>query len=152
MNSSLLAIRAIASEFANRIYKPVGIIVAIASLLLIVVMIWLITVSAWWWLLAVPVFVLVIIALLLITAAGIVIRLVSPKPTKAQKAQVSNFVDKLQRLSEITATPKAFILFRSIKDVISPSKYGYVQSIVTDSTSLQRDFKEILVSFNRKQL
>lgn len=152
MNSSLLAIRAIASEFANRIYRPIGIIVAIVSFLLIVIMIWLVTVSAWWWLLAVPIFVLILVAMLLVTAAGVIIRVVSPKPTKTQKAQVSQFVDKLQRLSEITATPKAFILFRSIKDAVSPSRNGYVQSIVTDSTSLQKDFKEILASFARKQL
>jgi len=152
MNSSLLAIRAIASEFANRIYKPFGLIVAIVSLILIVIMIWLITMSAWWLLLAIPVFMLIIVAILLLTIAGVVIRLVSPKPTKIQKKQVSDFVDKLQRLSEVTATPKIFLLFRSIKDAVSPSKTGYVQSVITDSTSLQKDFKEILASFSRKQL
>ena len=149
MNASLLAIRAIATELAYRVFKPLVIIVAIASVILIALMVWLITMSAWWLLLAVPVFIGIAVVSLLLLFSGIIIRIVSPRPTSEQKKKVAAFVDKIQRLSEVTQTPKVFLLFRAIQDVMVPSRNGFVQSMITDTTSLGGDFKDLLATFSR---
>jgi len=149
MNSSLLAIRAIAAEFAHRIFVPVVITIGIISVVLIVVMVWLLTISAWWLLLAIPLFVVIFVGGLVLAIVGIGIRFVNPGTTKAQKKTVSSFVDKIQRLSDVTQTPKIILLFRAIRDVARPSKGGFVQSVITDSTSLQKDFRDVIDSFSR---
>lgn len=150
LSPSLLAIRAIAAELANRIFKPVAIITALSSFIVISLMVWAISVSAWWWLLAAPLFMGMIVVAVLLVLTGVVIRLVSPRPTRSQKKRVSDFVDKVQRLSEVTQTPKLFILFRAIKDIVAPSKTGYVQGMISDTKSLGNDFKEVLSTFSER--
>ncbi|MES2630510.1 MAG: hypothetical protein V4611_00970 [Patescibacteria group bacterium] len=150
MNPSLLAIRAIATELSYRIYQPIVIGVSILTVVLIGLMIWLITLSTWWILLAVPVFLAIIVVAILLVLAGLAIRVVSPRPTKNQKKEVAIFVDKIQRLSEVTQTPKFLLLFRTLKDVVVPTRYGYVQSVITETVSLKRDFATLTDAFYLK--
>lgn len=147
MQQSFLAIRAIATTFALRIYKPVVISAGIASLLAVLLIIWLLTISAWWWLLAVPVFGLVLIAATVLIIVGIVLSMISPNVSKLQRKSISQFIDHIQELSEITATPKFILLFRILKDAASPQKTAYIESVISGVGSLRKEFNDIVKSF-----
>jgi len=147
MNRSLLVIRAIAVEFAKRIYSPIAIIFSVAVVVLIGLLAWLTTISAWWWIFLILVIIGTVIGIVVLVVVGLILRFVKPDMTKAQNKMVGTFVDKLQRLSEITQTPKILLLFRAVKDIASPSKNGFIQSVATDTTSLKKDFQDLLNSF-----
>jgi hypothetical protein len=149
MNETILAVRAVASEFGRRIYKPVAIGYGIVASVIVGILIWLLTMSAWWLLLAVPLFIITIAATILMIIAGIIIKSVSPTQTKQQRADVSGFVDGLQRLSEVTQTPKFILLFRIVKDVVMPTQKSFIQSVMADSVSVKADFQSLIRSFKK---
>ncbi|MBC7459531.1 hypothetical protein H7200_02340 [Candidatus Saccharibacteria bacterium] len=149
MNETILTVRAVASEFARRLYQPVVIGLSVSMVAVIAILIWLLTMSAWWLLLALPLFILFIAMSILIIISGIVIRSVSPLQTKHQRTSVSLFVDQLQRISEVTQTPKFILLFRVVKDVIVPAKTSFIQSVITDSASVRADFQSLVRSFKK---
>lgn len=143
MQSTVRVVRAIAALFAWRIYLPITIFIGIMAFVLVVVMVWLVMIDPLWWFVAVPTFLLLFVALTVVTVAGIIIRLIAPNQTKTQKAKVGEFVDKIQRLSEVTVTPKFVLLFRTLKDVVAPSKQGFIEGVVGDTASLKKDFQEL---------
>ena len=149
MNETILTVRAVASEFARRLYRPVAIGFSVSAVVVIAILIWLLTMSAWWLLLALPLFILFIATSILIIISGIIIRSVSPPQTKHQRTSVSLFVDQLQRISEVTQTPKFILLFRAVKDVIVPAKTSFIQSVITDSVSVKADFQSLVRSFKK---
>jgi len=150
MNSSIVAIRAIATEFAYRIFKPIVITTLVVGVLLIALMIWLIVMNGWWWLLAIPVFFGVLVGAALLVIVGIILRVVAPHQTKSQKQKISAFVDKLQRLSEITQTPKVVLLIRAVRDVVAPQKEGFIKNVISDTASLKKDFKDLSTIFSSR--
>ena len=147
MNKSFLAIRASASEYGRRLFTPIAIFVGIMAFLLIVLMIWLVVLDPWWLLLAIPVFLLVAVAIAVMTVLGLVIWMVSPVKTKEQKMQVGAFVEKFQYLSEVTMTPKFLLFFRLVKDVVMPTKEGFVKTVASHSTTILKDFNELANTF-----
>lgn len=148
MKQSFTAIRAIATTFARRIYIPVVISVALIALFFLVLVIWLLTISAWWWFLAIPIFSLVIVATTVLIIAGVLIKVIGPKTTKAQRTEIGMFIDHVQELAEITATPKFILLFRVIKDALSPQKTAYIESVISGVGSLRSEYQSILRSFS----
>jgi len=149
MKNSVAVIRAIGTEFAKRMYVPAAVIIAIIDVVLLGLMVWLLTVSAWWLLLAIPVFVLVIVSIVLLVIAQLIIQTITPVQTKSQKKDVKLFVDKLQNLSEIVQTPKPILLFRIVRDVVSPKQGGFIQSTSSDTLSLKKDFQALQRSFDQ---
>ena len=147
MNPYLQTVRAIAREFLFRIYKPIVITVAIVSAIVLGFSIWLTSFSAWWVILVAIVALLVILAAIVLVIGWLVLKFIAPLQSKDQKRQVSSFVDKIQRLAEVTATPKFVLLFRLVKDIIEPSKEGFVASIGNDAISLKRDFNALRDTF-----
>ena len=147
MNTSLTVIRAVAGEIANRVCIPVFITVLIASVVLIALTVWLATVNLWWLLLVIPVLIAILIAATLLIIVKIILATVIPTQTKSQQKEVKKFTDKILSLSELTQTPKFVILFRVAKDVISPKKTGYVESVVSGATTLRSDFNALRRSF-----
>lgn len=143
MQPTVKAVRAIATLFARRIFLPVAITAGVIAVILIVAMVWLITIDLWWLLLAIPVFLLILAALIVGTIVWVIIQLVTPKQTKTQRVHVASFVDKMQRVSEIVATPKFILLFRTIKDIVVPSKAAFVKDVATDTLSLKKDFQAL---------
>jgi len=147
MSPYLQAIRAIAREFLVRILKPIFIIAIIVSVCVLALSIWLTTFSGLWWILVT----ILIIAIILVTVVSIVawgiLNLIAPRQSKAQAQQVRAFVDKLQRIADVTATPKIVLLFRLLKDGFAPSKQGFVVSMSQDVTSLKRDFTTLKDTF-----
>lgn len=104
---------------------------------------WLTTLDVWWWLLFVPIVIGASIALGLLAVSKLLINYVAPTQTKTQKQAVRRFVDKLQRLAEVTGTPKTVMFFRIVRSVAAPRSNTYLHSLSTDTVSLQRDFAQL---------
>lgn len=144
------AIRAISIEFAQRIYVPV---VCIAASVLVVVtglLIWFVTMSGWWWLLLAPVIMISIVFIFVAVISGVILKYLNPAQTKEQRRLVKDFVDTIQKTSEAVQLPKFVILFRLIKDVISPGKSSYVRELSSNASSLKTGLGQIVASFSSK--
>ena len=148
MKPSIQTIRTLAAEFFKRLYKPVAIIAAIVAVVLLAVSIWLTTLSGWWWILVVLLVFLSIVATVAFVIVWIVIKAVAPLQTKDQRKQAKALVDKMQGIAEVTSTPTPILLFRLAKDVIAPSKDGFIASI-GNATSLAKDVSALRDSFKQ---
>jgi c-di-AMP phosphodiesterase-like protein len=147
MKHSFLAVRAIATEFTHRIYTPVLITAIVVALIAVVLLVWLVSISAWWWLLAIPMFFIILVAGALLVLAKVVIKMVSPEMTVYQRTSVETFVDHLQELAEITQTPKAILLYRLVKDAVSPKKTAYIESVIANASGVKAEYTAIANSF-----
>lgn len=148
MKHSFLAIRAIAAELTHRLYKPVVITAAIVSVVFIILMIWLLTISAWWLLLAIPGFILILVVTAFLILAAIVIKTVAPKTSPEQQTEIRSFVDHIQEVSEFTQTPKGILLYKIVKDAVSPQKTAYIESIISGVGRLKGEYQSIVTSFS----
>jgi len=147
MTPYLQVVRSIAREFFVRLYKPLVVTVAIIAAIALGFSIWLVSFSTWWLILLGIVALLVILAAIILVIGWIILKFIAPVQTKNQKQQVRSFVDKIQRIAEVTATPKVVLLFRLAKDLVAPSEQGFVTSIGQDTVSLRRDFNTLRDSF-----
>ncbi len=148
MKSSLLAIRSIGTEFANRLFYPVVIAGAIAAAVLVALGFWLTTFSSWWWLLFIPIVMAICIGLAVFVIIKLVIHSITPPQTKQQKQAAKQFVDKLQTIAEVTQTPKFILLFRIVRDIAAPRDNGFIGDLTSTTSSLKSDFVKIKNSFN----
>ncbi len=148
MKSSLLAIRSIGAEFANRVFYPVLIVGIVIASLLVALIVWLATLSDWWLLLAIPIVMVICVGAGLLGIVKLVIRYVTPPLSSLQKKAVKQFVDKLQGVAETVGTPKFILLFRIIQDIAAPRENGFIGTISSDTSSLRGDFKELKRMFD----
>jgi hypothetical protein len=147
MRPSILAIRSIGAEFANRIYFVVAIIISIASVGLLGLSIWLTTLSDWWWLLVIILIIVISVVVGILVIVKLIIRSVRPTQSHLQKKQTKAFVDKLQRLSEVAQTPKFILLFQIVRDIAAPRENGFIASISNDTNSLKHEFVALVQTF-----
>lgn len=147
MTPLVLAIRAIATEFAQRVYKVVLIIAAAIIIVLVGLSVWLVNVSAWWWILVVILIAWILLGIIVLTVAGVIINATKPMQTKTQKKLVKTFVDKLQSVSDVLQTPRFMLLFRLVKTSLNPQRYNVIESLTEHTVGLQRDLDEIIRSF-----
>jgi len=143
-------IRAISAEFLKRKLSGLAIPGFVLSIVLLAGALWLTTVSAWWWLLAAPIIIMVIIFMALFFILRFLLRAYRPPMDKTQTANVSQFVDKLERVSEQFQTPVFVIIFRVVRDLVRPRGKSYVRSITEDSTTLHADFLALAAKFTDK--
>lgn len=143
----ILAVRAIGSEFASRLYRPVIWTGIITFIVLISIMIWLVNINGWWWLAFTPVILAALLFAFLSATVGFVLSLLKPRQTAEQRLKVTAFVDALQMSAEVASTPRFFILFRLVKDVVRPSEHSYVKELSTNATTLRTGLQEIIKSF-----
>lgn len=146
----ILAVRAIATEFANRIYLPVVVIAGSILFVLLILFIWLVTLSGWWWFGLVPVIFVSIIFTILATITGFLIYLLKPSQSKTQKRKVKSFVDGIQKSAEAVQTPKFLLLIRLIKDVVMPGSRSYVRELASTATDMKADLQDIIDSFKNQ--
>lgn len=147
MTPLVLAIRAIATEFARRVFKVALIIAGIIIASLIGLCVWLVTISAWWWILAVIVIAWVLVAIITFTIVGVIISVTRPLQTKTQKKLVKRFVDKLQSASEVLQMTRFTLLFRLVRTSLNPQRYNIIENLTDHTVGLQRDLDEIVRSF-----
>ena len=148
MKPSIQTIRTLAAEFFKRLYKPVAIIASIVAVILLALSIWLTTLSAWWWILVVLLTFLIIVATVALILVWIVIKAVAPLQSKDQKKQAKALVDKMQGIAEVTTTPTPILIFQLAKDILMPSKDGFIASI-GNATSLTKDISALRDSFKQ---
>lgn len=149
MKASLLAIRSIGTEFANRLFYPVIMAGAIAAGILVAITFWLTTLSSWWWLLFIPVVMAICIGLAVFVIVKLVVRSITPPQTRQQKQAAKQFVDKIQTIAEATQTPKVVLLFRIVRDIAAPRESGFIGNLTSTTSSLKSDFAEHARTFNQ---
>lgn len=149
MQPSITVIRAVGATFANRVFVPVLITSASLVICVVALVVWLTTLSQWWWLLGIPVVMGICILGAVLMVTKLVINTVTPPQTKQQKKAVASFVDKLQRLSEATQTPKFVLLFRIVRDIAAPRDKGYIGELAHDTLSLKKEYSDLVALFSR---
>lgn len=150
MQPTILAIRAIGSEFARRMFYPVVITSGIAAVVLIGGAIWLMTLSAWWGLLLFALVSALCIGIAVATVVFLTIRTVTPAQNPVQKKAVKAFVGKLQLLSETVGTPKFILLFRIVKDVAAPRADGFIGTLTGTSATIKKDYTALVKLFDTR--
>ena len=140
MQATITTIRAIGAEFAKRILLPLIIMGAILVVILLALGGWLTTQSAWWWILEVIFIFGALLFTLLVVVVSVLLRVLAPALSRAEKKSVRSYVDKLQRVSENVGTPQVVIVYRVVRDTIRPSHDGFIESISRDSKTLAPDF------------
>jgi len=151
MKPSIQVIRAVGAQFANRVFVPVLIISTSLVVCIVALVAWLTTLSQWWWLLGVPVVMGICVLAGVLAITKLVINTVTPSQTKQQKKAIGLFVDKIQRLSETTQTPKFVLLFRIVRDIAAATEKGYIGELARDTLSLKRDYTELIRQFSDKK-
>lgn len=147
MKPTIQATRSVAAEFANRLFLPVLLIGGIGSAVFLAGSIYLVTLSAWWTVLLVLVSIIVAFLAGVLTISWFFIRMVSPDQNKTQKKMTKEFVDKLQRVAEVAATPKFVLFFQVMRDVVNPRQDGFIITASSDASSLKSDFSNLRDSF-----
>ena len=100
--------------------------------------------SPWWWLLLIP----ALLLLAAFVAVRFIVRLVisrihAEQLTKPQTEALDGFVDKIQALLEARATPPWVFALICIKDLLLHRDVTTIKSIISSTTHLQRDYKEL---------
>lgn len=149
MKPTVLAIRAIGAEFANRIYVIVAGIAIVALVSSLGLAIWLTTLSDWWWLLVMALIIVSSVAIGVLVVVKLVIRSVTPAQNTHQRTLVKAFVDKLQRLSDTVQTPKHILLFQVVRDIAAPRDNGFIATLSSETTSLRHDFIALSQTFKQ---
>lgn len=144
----VLAIRAVAAEFAQRIFLPVVLITGGVIIVLLGVTIWLTTLSGWWWFLLAPLIVVTVLTIFATVISWTALRVLTPPQTKDQQKQIRAFVDDLQETSEAIQTPMFILLFRVVKDVLFPGKESYIGKLSSTALSLKSSLQAIITSFS----
>lgn len=70
-------------------------------------------------------------------------KVMRPELTKSQASAIKDFVDKLERVADSLQAPVPLIIFRMIRDIVSPRPKSYVQTVAEDSSTLRKDFLDL---------
>lgn len=146
MNATLLAIRAITSEYAKQLLIPILWIGLGIYALVIALVVWIATaVSPWWSLLGIVPTLLIIVGLLLWVIVWSLARQLSPPLSKRQRTATKKFVTHIGRVAEHVGTPKFVLVFRVIKDVVFPPQTSrtFIGEISQTPGEMKRDFEKL---------
>lgn len=148
MKPTIRAVRAIGAEFIRRAIKPILLAGAGALAVSVALGIWLVVaVSAWWWLLLAPILFVAVVFTVLAIIVRVAVKLADSVQNREQKAAVTGYVDRLQRVAENLQTPQFVILYRVVRDVVQPRPDGFIATMSRDSRTLAPDFKQLVALF-----
>ena len=85
MDSTIITSRAVSSEFASRILKPLQLGGVIGCIVLLSAGGYLISISAWWWLLQVVIIIFSLLIAFALIISRFALRALTPNMTKVQK-------------------------------------------------------------------
>lgn len=139
--------RAVGAEFVRRKLSGITIIIAVVSALFLGIGIWLTTISSWWWILLAVIIAWILLGMLLLAVAWFAARLLRPTMTADQRHAVSDFVDKIERVSESLQTAPFMIFLRILKDMLFPSDKTFIRQIADDSTTLHSSYLQLAKLF-----
>lgn len=149
MHATFNAIRAIGAEYAKRLLTPLIIMGVLLIIALLTLGGWLTTQSAWWWILEALFIIGAMIFTLLVSIVLVLLNAVRPSLSKAERKSVRSFVDKLSRVGENIGTPQFIIVYRVVRDTISPSHAGFIETVSHDSKTLAPDFLKLRKMLDR---
>lgn len=145
MKPKIDVLRAVSSTVAKRALRLATIlVVGAATIILGIIRALAYFVSDWWWLLLIVYVPLAVICTLLITSLRFfVARIYRKQLTKKQQAELNGFTDKIQRLLEARGIGWPLFAILNVKDIIFHRELRTTKNLVSDTTSLKRDFEEL---------
>lgn len=144
MKSQIIAARAVASEYALRLIRPMlWAIIGVTTVLALVVGVLAYTFSNWWLLVLMPISTVAILAVSLWLVVRFLIKRIEPNMSRVQKRATTDYVSKIERVSEGVKTPYFIILFRVLRDVLMNKEQRFLLDMKDDSTTLKKDFDSL---------
>lgn len=143
MRGHIQLVRAIGSEFVGRKMRSIALPVGIGAGIALAIALWLTTLNVWWWLLAGVVLAAVLLLVMVYLTATYIANIFRPALTTTQRNGVRSFVDKLERVTEVVGTPMFVIILLTTRDIIWHRQPRYIQTMITDSTSLHKDLQQL---------
>lgn len=143
--SKVTVARALTARFARRFIRfvtVIGLCVVVALLLITLALAHFF--SAWWLLLLVPIILLAIILLVIRFIVLMIVKGVHGDTlAKEQRVGLDEFIDKVQRLIEIRATPPWVFAAVTIKDILMHRDITTIKKLISDSANLRRDYQAL---------
>ncbi|MDB5177209.1 MAG: hypothetical protein JWN75_877 [Candidatus Saccharibacteria bacterium] len=146
MNSTILAIRAITSQYAAQLLWPVLWIGLGIYALVMALIIWIAVAASGWWLLLAFIPTIVIIAGVIVwTGVWTLSKRLAPAMNIAQKKATKKFVKRLGRVAENIGISKFILIFRIVKDVIVRPGSGqtFIGELSQTPGDMKREFEEL---------
>lgn len=145
MKTKINVMRAVTATVAKR---ALIIVTAIATTILglIFLGIWALAYffSDWWWLLLIPYLPILFICLIIFLFSRFIVHQLYPvKLSSEQKKLLNAFTDKIQRLLEARGIGWPFFALLNVKDILFHRELRTTKDLISDTTSLQRDFLEL---------
>lgn len=147
VSASVRAIRAIGSELAWRIVKPMIIGGSVLAVVLVGFGAWLTTQHVLWWILEAVFISYAVLFMLMIVIVRVLFRIFTPDTNKTQRKAVKQFVDKLQRVADTVGISRFILLFRIAKQILAPSQENFIKQIAEDSSTLHTDLLAVVRTF-----
>lgn len=150
MSSTVLAVRAVTSEYARQLLRPVLFIGIAVYALAAALIIWIATsVSLWWLLLGVVPTTLFCVGLAIWIGVYVTARRVAPSMNKRQHAATKKVVKEVGQVAERLGTPRFILIFQVVRDVLFPPKTGrtLIGELADAPGQLHRDFEALRKSF-----
>lgn len=146
MEPTILAVRAVTSEYARQFLWPIlwGIMVVYAVIMGLIG--WLaIETTGWWWLMAIGPTIFWALACGAWVFVFTLAKRWSPVLNKRQKKATKKFVTHLGKAAEQLAMPRYVIIMRVIKDVLTrpTSSRTFIGEIAQEPGEMRRDFDEL---------
>ena len=150
MSSTVQAVRAVTSEYAKQLLRPILFIGVGVYALAMAIVIWIAyAASPWWLLLAFLPTTLFCVGLAIWIGVRVTAGRLAPEMNKQQKNATKKVVKSLGSVAEQLGTPRFILIFRIIKDVVFPpsSKQTLIGELATTPGQLHRSFEELRKMF-----
>ena len=154
MKASIQALRALTAVIFQRLFTPIMWVVGACIVACLLVTIYL---GGWvhplWWLLLVIVTPVTLIIVAVAAAIWYLSTRLIPRPlSSSERRQLNDAADKVLRVAEVRATPLPWMFIMIAKDVIRGKNSSYLETVVSDTTSLKQTFLDIRALFEMKSL
>jgi hypothetical protein len=146
MSSTVQAVRAVTSEYAKQLLRPL-LFIGVGSYAVVMAIIGWIAYAAspWWLLLAFIPTLLFCVGLAIWIGVRVTASRIAPDMNRQQKTATRKVVKLVGSVAEQLGTPRFILIFRIIKDVVFPpsSKQTLIGELAETPGQLHRSFNEL---------
>lgn len=146
MSSTVMAVRAVTSQYAKDLLKPVLLVGTGVYLFVMAIVIWIaLVVNGWWILLSFVPTVLFCVGLAIWLGVWFTARRLSPNMNKTQKGATKEVVEQVSRIADQLGRPRFVLIFRVVKDVLfpPPGKRTLIGELADTPGELHRSFEKL---------
>lgn len=146
MSSTVQAVRAVTSEYAKQLLRPILFIGVGAYALIMLIIGWIAyAASPWWLLLAFIPTILFCVGLAIWIGVRVTASRIAPTMNREQRTATRKVVKLVGSVAEQLGTPRFILIFRIIKDVVFPpsSKQTLIGELAETPGQLHRSFNEL---------